>query len=104
MSQAIEYMHATFRECPTLHDVSEAVGVHPVHLAREFRRKQGMTVGAYIRKLRVDFACQELSRSTHASVDIAVAAGFSDHSHMTRVFRQETGLTPTEFRNLRRRA
>ncbi len=34
-------------------------------------------------------------------VDIALRAGFADHSHMSRVFRQETGLTPTEFRHLR---
>jgi AraC family transcriptional regulator len=101
LQQAVEYLRANFKESPTLQEVAEAAGVHPVHLAREFRRKQGLTVGEYIRKLRVDLACQELVRSKQPIVDIAVKAGFSDHSHMTRVFRRQTGLTPTEFRKLR---
>jgi AraC family transcriptional regulator len=99
--RAVEYLHANFKESPTLQEVAEAAGVHPVHLAREFRRKEGVTVGGYIRKLRVDMACQELIRSKQPIVDIAVKAGFSDHSHLTRVFRRQLGLTPTEFRKLR---
>ncbi|HUR21403.1 MAG TPA: AraC family transcriptional regulator [Vicinamibacterales bacterium] len=102
--KAIDYLRANFKESPTLHDVAEAAGVHPVHLAHEFRRKQGLTVGDYIRKLRVEWACQELVRSDKTIVEIAVKAGFSDHSHMTRVFRRETGLTPSEFRKTRLRA
>lgn len=104
LQRAIEYLRANFRESPTLAQVAEAAGVHPVHLAREFRRRQGMTVGEYIRRLRVEWACQELVGSKQPIVDIAVNAGFSDHSHMTRVFHRQTGLTPTEFRRLRRRA
>lgn len=99
--RAVEYLRANFKESPTLQEVAEAAGVHPVHLAREFHRKQGLTVGGYIRKLRVELACQELITSKQPIVDIATKAGFSDHSHMIRVFRRQTGLTPTEFRKLR---
>jgi AraC family transcriptional regulator len=104
LQRAAEYLRANFREPPTLEQLAAAVGVHPVHLAREFHRKEGVTVGGYIRKLRVDLACQRLVSSTEPIVDIALSAGFSDHSHLTRVFRRETGVTPTQFRNLRRRA
>jgi AraC family transcriptional regulator len=100
---AVDYLRAHFTASPSLVDVADAAGVHPVHLAREFRRRQGLTVGEYVRKLRVNFVCDELVGSDQPIVDIALKAGFSDHSHMTRVFRQETGLTPSEFRNLRRR-
>lgn len=101
---AIDYLRAHFKESLTLQEVAEAAGVHPVHLAHEFRRKLGLTVGGYVRKLRVELACQELVSSTQPIVDIAVTSGFADHSHMTRVFRRETGLTPTEFRKMRQRA
>lgn len=101
LQKAIDYLRANFKESPTLQEVAEAAGVHPVHLAHEFRRKQGLTVGGYIRKLRVDLACEELVSSNQPIVDIALKAGFADHSHMTRVFRRETGLTPTEFRKMR---
>ena len=104
LQQAVDYLRANFRASPTLADVAHAAGVHPVHLAREFRRQQGLTVGEYIRKLRVELVSQELMTSEQPIVDIAVRAGFCDHSHMTRVFHRHTGLTPTEFRKLRRRA
>lgn len=101
LRQVIEYLRAHFHESPTLAEVADAAGVHPVHLAREFRRQQGLTIGAYVRKLRVELACRELIASDQPIVDIAVKAGFCDHSHMTRVFHRQTGLTPTEFRRLR---
>jgi AraC family transcriptional regulator len=104
LQRAVEYLRVNFKEPPTLDQLAAAVGVHPVHLAREFHRKEGVTVGGYIRKLRVDLASQRLASSAEPIVDIALAAGFSDHSHLTRVFRRETGVTPTEYRNLRRGA
>jgi AraC family transcriptional regulator len=104
LQRAVEYLRVNFKEPPTLDQLAATVGVHPVHLAREFHRKEGVTVGGYIRKLRVDLASQQLVSSAEPIVDIALAAGFSDHSHLTRVFRRETGVTPTEYRNLRRRA
>jgi AraC family transcriptional regulator len=61
-----------------------------------------MTIGDYIRTLRIEWACRELVATDQPIVEIAVQAGFCDHSHMTRVFRRMTGLTPTEFRAGRR--
>jgi AraC family transcriptional regulator len=102
LDRALEYLQAHFREAHTLSQVAESAEVHPVHLARGFRRRQGMTVGEYIRTLRIESACRELVGSDRPIVEIALHAGFCDHSHMTRVFRRLTGLTPTEFRARRR--
>jgi AraC family transcriptional regulator len=98
LDRALEYVQAHFRGIFTLAQMAEAAEVHPVHLARGFRRQQGMTVGDYVRSLRIDWACRELVATDRPIVDIAVDAGFCDHSHMTRVFRRHTGLTPSEFR------
>jgi AraC family transcriptional regulator len=102
LERALEYLQEHFHEVLTLGQVAEAAEVHPVHLARDFRRRQGITVGDYIRGLRVEWACRELIATERPIVDIAVHAGFCDHSHMTRVFRRQTGLTPTELRSQRR--
>ena len=104
LERALEYTRAHFREFITLAQMAAAAEVHPAHLAREFHRSQGMTVGDYIRRLRIEWACRELVVTDRRIVDIAVDAGFCDHSHMTRVFRRQTGLTPTEFRAQRRPA
>lgn len=98
LDRAIEFLQAHFREALTLGQIAESAEVHPVHLAREFRRRQGMTMGDYIRTLRIEWACRELVATDQPIVEIAVHAGFCDHSHLTRVFRRLTGLTPSEFR------
>jgi len=78
--------------------VAARVGVHPVHLARTFRRCYQTTFGAYVRQVRIEFARRELAASASPLSEIAAAAGFCDQSHFSRLFKQYTGLTPAEYR------
>ncbi len=97
-----EILHAQLSERIQLNDVAKAVEVHPVHLAREFRKAYGCTLGEYLRRLRIEFCCRKLSTSDVPLVQIALAAGFSSQSHFSRVFKRHTGATPNEFRSLSR--
>jgi AraC family transcriptional regulator len=98
LEKAREILHERFSDHLRLETISREVGVHPVHLAREFRRHYCYTVGEYTRKLRVERACLELSSTNAKLLDIALAAGFSDQGHFTRVFKRHTGMTPAEYR------
>ena len=69
----------------TRSDIAAAVGVHPVQLARQFRRTFRCSAGEYVRRVRIDVAC-ELLRTSKPLSDIALGAGFSDQSHFSRVF------------------
>lgn len=93
-----EFLHENFAETLSLSEVAEIAEVHPVHLVRTFRTFYRCTIGEYIRRLRVDFACRELSRFDLPLATIASSAGFSDQSHLSRTFKQHTGLSPSEFR------
>lgn len=103
LEQARQMLEASFSNPPTLDELARAVGVHPVHLAREFRRFEHCTTGEYIRRLRVDYARERIFRSDETLVEIALSAGFADHTHFSRSFKRVTGMTPTEFRKLVRR-
>jgi AraC family transcriptional regulator len=94
---AKELVHAHFREPLTLAAIAEQVGLHPVYLAQAFRKACGCTVGEYVRRLRIEFACRELSNPDNPISKIAAAAGFFDQSHFTRTFKQLLGVTPAEF-------
>jgi AraC family transcriptional regulator len=50
----------------------------------------------------VEYACRQLSTSALPLAEIALAAGFTDQSHLTRVFRRQTRMTPSEFRRASR--
>jgi AraC family transcriptional regulator len=98
LQQARELLHARFSESLTLADVAQNVGVHPVHLAQAFHKTYRSTVGDYVRKLRIEYACHELATSAKPIVDIALAAGFCDQSHFTRTFKRSIGAAPSKYR------
>ena len=97
--RARDLLRDRFAEPLALADVAAAVGVHPVQFARQFRRTFGCSVGAFVRRVRVDHACRALRTAAPLS-DIALAAGFADQSHFSRVFKRATGRTPGEYRRL----
>ena len=94
-----ELLQARFPENISHEQVAEEAGIHPAHLARVFRQHCGLTLGDYVRKLRVDFAVRQLTTTDEPLAGIALAAGFSDQSHFTRTFKRLTGMTPAVFRS-----
>jgi AraC-like DNA-binding protein len=89
-----------FAEPYKLSEIAAEAGVHPVHLAREFRKYYGTSVGEYLRKVRIEYACRELMGSNAAVTNIAFAAGFADQSHFSRTFKRLCGTTPGRYRGL----
>jgi AraC family transcriptional regulator len=87
-----------FASSLSLSGIASAVGVHPVHLARQFRASEGCTVGEYVRRVRVSFARHQLATSDRPIAEIALAAGFSDQSQLTKSFKRVTGQTPAAYR------
>ena len=102
LDQASALLHDRYRENLRLADVADAVGVHPVHLARVFRLKYGTPLGTYARGLRLTWAAGRLTDSTDAIAQIALEAGFFDQSHFTRTFKRHFGLTPQAYRRAAR--
>ncbi|HZR25569.1 MAG TPA: AraC family transcriptional regulator [Vicinamibacterales bacterium] len=94
---ALALVEQHFAEPLPLASVAKKVGVHPVHLARTFRRVYQTPFASYVRQLRIDFARRQLAGPAALS-DIACAAGFYDQSHFSRSFKQHTGFTPAEYR------
>lgn len=98
LSRAQEYIHAHFRTRLALADVASAVDITTFHLAREFRSHFGTSVGEYVRRLRVEWVAAELGRSDASLSELAMSAGFSDQSHLTREFNRRMGVPPGVWR------
>ena len=77
-------------------------GVHPVHVARVFRRHHGTTLRGHLHHLRVLTAARAIADGTPLAA-AAVAAGFYDQAHLGHVFKAVTGMTPTQYRAAHRR-
>jgi AraC family transcriptional regulator len=98
LAQTVEILHAFYAKDLSLRGLAEAVGVHPVHLARTFRIHHKCTPGEYARKLRVEAACRKLALTDSPLSQIGLSVGYFDQSHFSRNFKKLMGLTPTQYR------
>ena len=60
-----------------------------------------MTLGSYVRNLRLEWVAARLLSSEEPLASLALAAGFADQSHLTRAFKRYSGLTPRAYRRIR---
>lgn len=100
LRRAEALLRGRFAESLTLAELAAEAGVHPVHLAATFRHVHGCTLAERQRQLRVEAAERLLAKLDLALAEIALAVGFADQSHFTRVFKRLRGLTPNAYRRL----
>jgi AraC family transcriptional regulator len=93
-------LRARFRESVGLRHVAREAGVHPVYLARVFRRRHGCSVGEYLRVLRLVEAGRLVLEGA-ALAQAAHEAGFADQAHFSRCFSGAFGFTPKGLRPAR---
>ncbi len=98
LKQTRDLLHGSFTKPPTLSELAAVADVHPVHLAREFRRAFHHTPGEYVRRLRVASACRLLSNTQFSLLSIAEQTGFANQSHFTRTFHRIMATTPGQYR------
>jgi len=98
LERATELVEEQYARPLALRVVAEEVGVHPVHLARSFRAHHGRSVGTYLREVRVGRAAARLATGNESIVEIALAVGFADQSHLHRWFVRLIGETPARYR------
>lgn len=93
-----DYLHQRLDGCASLGEAASLAGVHPIHLAREFRRHYRTSVGEYSRRVRIGEAARRLRCESTPLARIAHDLGFADQSHFGRVFRRYAGRSPDRFR------
>jgi AraC family transcriptional regulator len=99
LKHAEELIRARHAEPLTLREIAAATNRHPVHVAREFRRHHGCTIGDYIRRLRIDSACHRLVGTDDPLVMIALACGFAGQAHFSSAFKRAKGMSPLQYRD-----
>ena len=102
MRRVREYVEAHLSESIGLAELAAVAGLSVFHFAREFKHSAGITPHYYLVQRRIERAQDMLARTGLSATEIALAAGFSDQSHLTRHFRHILGTTPREFRRSHR--
>ena len=92
----------TFASPMGLSDLARALDTSVFHLCRVFRHCTGSTIHGYRNELRLRRSLDLLDESAGDILSIALALGYSGHSHFTGVFRRAFGLTPSSYRDATR--
>jgi AraC-like DNA-binding protein len=102
-SQAHTFISTHFHQKISASDVAQAVGYNAQYLGRVFQRTYRHSVGAAIRRARINHAKSLLLHSGDNVTQIARQSGFEDIAYFQRVFKQLEGVTPLRFRQLHAR-
>ncbi len=98
--QARAMLAACYAEPLTLQDIASGLEVSVHHLCRAYRRATGATLWSELQQLRSRAALSYLAEGERDLTAVALALGYSHHSHFTAAFRRELGLTPSTARRL----
>ncbi len=81
----------------SLDEIASLHFIHPNHLSRMFKDREGMTITDYRIKCRIEKAKELLKMPGMKVYEVAEKVGFGSVSSLNRVFKQGTGLTPKEY-------
>jgi AraC family transcriptional regulator len=100
--EAIRLVEADAAQPIELGAMAKTAAMSKYHFLRVFRRQTGVTPHQYLISARLRRAALALTSSRRPVLEIALDAGFGDLSTFNRRFRVTFGLTPTQYRDMRR--
>lgn len=99
--QAIAFVAENFQREITLQDLAQAFGYEYHYVSRQFHRHFSMHFKQFLNVYRTEFARDQLLHSDCSITEIALQAGFQNSRSFNRVFLEQMGMTPTQFRSRR---
>ncbi|WP_100329982.1 bifunctional transcriptional activator/DNA repair enzyme AdaA [Bacillus xiapuensis] len=96
--QIKEYIHEHYHEPLTLTVLAGHFHGSPHHLQKTFKRIMKVSPIEYIQRVRTENAKRELIDTDQSVADIGVKVGWLNTSYFITLFKQQTGLTPKQFR------
>ena len=95
---SIAHVYEAYADRLTVDDLARIARMSRNAYIEKFKRTTGQTPARFLRMHRLDMAKQMLTETTLTEAEIATAVGFTDTSHLIKVFVQELGVTPSSYK------
>lgn len=102
LSQILDYVDSELAADIKLADLAGLLGMSPFHFGRLFKQSMGIPPHQYVIQQRIERAKRLLKEGDRTIIEIALACGFTSHSHLSKQFRKVVGVTPKHFRSQER--
>lgn len=99
IAKAIEYIHANFKQQPSLEELAEQVHLSPFHFQRLFSEWAGTTPKKFLQYISTEHAKKLLKEQQATLFDTAMELGLSGTGRLHDLFINIEGMTPAEYKN-----
>ena len=96
--ETCDYIALNLNEKWDIHFLASRQGYSDYYFSEKFKKETGLSVRAYTIKKKMEGAQEYLKYSNMSVQEISDELGFSSQSHFGRIFREETGVSPGEYR------
>ena len=96
--RAVAYIHLHYAEPLNREMIANQVGISADYLTECFRKEYGVTPVKYLNRYRIRQACLLLEKTERSIKDVAMAVGFYETAHFSRIFKREMKMTPRAYR------
>lgn len=100
VQRAGQLMQEYYNQGITLEEIARKLCVSEEYLSAQFKKETGKTFTETIRGYRIEKVKELLLQTTLKLNQIADLAGYTDPKYMSKVFKDEVGVTPAEYRKL----
>lgn len=99
ITEALDYIKTHFTKNINMAIVANQVSVNYTWFSEKFKEHTGMNFNEYLKGLRIEESKKLLVKGCYKVYEVAERSGFSDVKYFMKQFRDETGLSPTEWSN-----
>lgn len=100
IKDVMEYIRQHIHEPLDRETLAAVAGFSIPHFHRVFTAHVGESAISYVRRLRLERAARKLRMGAVDITEVALAAGYDSHAAFGKAFKQQFGLSPSEFRQL----
>lgn len=100
IEDVMRYIREHIQEPLDRETLAAVAGFSIPHFHRVFTAHVGESAASYVRRLRMERAARKLRMGAVDITEVALAAGYDSHAAFSKAFKQQFGLSPSEFRQL----
>jgi AraC family transcriptional regulator len=98
LQPVVEYIREHLEQNLSITEMAQMTGMSPYYFSRLFKQSTGLSPHQYLLKYRVEHAKQLLKTTNLSIAAVATQSGFVDQSHLSRHFKRQVGVPPSQFR------
>lgn len=101
INKIISYLYTHLENHLSLEEIANDLNISTGYLSSCFKKNMNTSVMSYFKKIKIERGKTLLLDSNKSILEISTLLGFCDQCHFSKIFKSETGYTPTQWRNLK---